>query len=187
MNARNPTLAASVAVLALAFSLTACTSGGNDRADDEQLAADREVAEAMVQAVLDVHAAEMNERRPARLVMGGWEYVAEANAEWSHRLATALRGLAEEMMEDSPDAPWLLGADVMEESVLLFAVYNTEDRADCCRTVGVSVWLRNGNLEFLPSDGVGYIDFLDPPHEVIASVVAAEEQYMRDRNGEAPP
>ena len=116
--------------------------------------------------------------------MGSWEYLAEANTDWSLRVATALRGLEDKMMEDSPEAPWLLSADFAEESELLCAVYNTEDRADCCPTVAVRVWLQNGKLEFRASDGVGYVDFVDPPQEVIASVLADEEQYMRDRNAE---
>ena len=107
---KNPRLAAPVAVLALAFLPAACTSFGDDLATDEELAADREAAEAMVQAVLDVHTAHMDSRRPARLVMGSWKYVATADTDWSHRLGAALRGLAEEMMEDSPEAPWLLSS-----------------------------------------------------------------------------
>ena len=179
---KNPRHAPPVAVLALAFLLTVCTNLGDDLANDDEVAADREAAEAMVQSVLDVHAAHTDSRRPARLVMGSWEYVAEAGTELSHRLGAALRGLEEEMMEDSPEAPWLLGADFMEESELLFAVYNTEDRSDCCRTVAVRVWLRNGKLEYRTSDGAGYIDFVNPPRTVIASVLAGEEQYMKDRD-----
>lgn len=181
---KNPRPAVPLAVLALAFLPATCTRFGDDVATDEEVAADREAAEAMVQAVLDVHAAEMGSRRPARLVMGSWQYVGEANTPWSHRLGAALRGLEEEMMEDSPEAPWLLSADFVEESELLFAVYNTEDRSDCCRTVAVAAWLRNGRLEFRTSDGVGYIDFANPPQEVIASVLAEEEQYLSDRNAE---
>ena len=179
---KNPEHAGLVAVLGLAAVLAACTSIGDDLANDEELAADREAAEAMVQAALDVHAAHMNSRRPARLIMGSWEYVAEANTDWSHRLATALQGLEEEMMEDSPAAPWLLGSGFVEDPELLFAVYNMEDPADCCLTVTVGVWLRNGKLVFHASDRVGYIDFANPPQEVLKSVLAREEQYMRDRN-----
>ena len=47
---KNPRLAGPVAVLALAAVLAACTSIGDDLANDEELAADREAAEAMVQA-----------------------------------------------------------------------------------------------------------------------------------------
>ena len=179
---KNPRLAAPVAVLALAFLPAACTSFGDDLATDEELAADREAAEAMVQAVLDVHTAHMDSRRPARLVMGSWKYVATADTDWSHRLGAALRGLAEEMMEDSPEAPWLLSSGRADESGVLFAVFDTEDRSSCCRTVAVAVELRNGKLEFRTSDGVGYIDFVDPPQTVVASVLAVEERYMRDRN-----
>lgn len=184
---KKPRHAPPVPVLALAFLLTACTSLGDDLTTDEEVAADREAAEAMVQAVLNVHAAHVDSRRPARLVMGSWEYVAEADTDLSHRLGAALRGLEEEMMEDSPEAPWLLSADFLEESELLFAVYNTEDRSDCCRTVAVRVWLRNGKLEYRTSDGVGYIDFVNPPQTVIASVLAEEERYMKDRHAREVP
>ncbi len=177
---KHPEHAGLAAVLGLATVLAACTT----LSDDEKVAADRKAAEAMVQAALDVHAAHMNSLRPARLVMGDWQYIADANTEWSHRLATALRGLEEEMMEDSPEAPWLLSSGHADESGVLFAVYNTEDRADCCPTVAVSVWLQNGKLEFRTSDGVGYVDFVDPPETMVESVMADEEQYMRSRNEE---
>ena len=177
---KNPRLAAPFTVLALASLLTACTNFGGDLANDEELAADREAAEALVQAALDVHAAHMNSRRPARLVMGSWQYIANANTDWSHRLGRALQGLEEEMMEDSPEAPWLLGSGHADESGVLFMVLDTEDRADCCPTVYVAVWLWNGKLEFRASDGVGYVDFVDPPQTVIESILAEEEQHMRD-------
>ena len=114
--------------------------------------------------------------------MGSWQYVAEVNTDWSHRLANALRELEEKMMEDSPEAPWLLSSGGADKSGVLFAVYDTEDPADCCLTVTVGVWLRNGKLVFRASDRVGYIDFANPPQEVLKSVLAREEQYMRDRN-----
>ncbi|MDE2676680.1 MAG: hypothetical protein OXI76_02105 [Gemmatimonadota bacterium] len=184
---KNPRPTTPVAVLALPFVLTACTGVGGDLANDEQVAADREAAEAMVRAVLDIHAGHMNNRRPARLLLGSWEYIAGANTDWSQRLAMALRGLEEEMMGDSPEAPWLVSYDVLEEEAL-FAVYDTEDRSHCCPTVAVRVWLRNGKLEFRASDRVGYIDFVDPPQTVVASVLAEEEQYLRDRKaGEQVP
>ena len=182
---KNPRLAAPVAVLALAALLASCSNVGDDLANDEAVAADREAAEAMVQAVLDVHAAHKDGRRPARLVMGDWQYVAEANTDWSPRLAMALRELEDEMMEDSPEAPWLLSAGVLEESSVLFQINNKEDPTHCCPTVWVRVWLRNGKLEFRSSDEVGYIDYMDPPQEVLEALLAAEEQYLRDRNGVA--
>ena len=178
---KNPRIATPVAVLALPFLLTACTGVGGDVANDEQVAADREAAEAMVQAVLGVHAAHMDSRRPARLVMGSWEHIAGANTEWSQRLAMALRGLEEEMIGDSPGAPWLVSYDVLDDDAL-FAIYDTEDPSHCCPTVAVRVWLRNGKLEFRASDRVGYIDFVDPPQTVVASVLAEEEQYLKDRD-----
>lgn len=205
---KNSTLAAPAAGLALAFLLTACTSIGSDLANDEQLATDREAVQAMVQAARDVYAAHMNTRRPARLVMGSWEHVAEANTDLGSRLGGALRELEDEMMGDSPAAPWLLspgrieeidlrdllteemmesetpkpfGPGVSEVSELVFVVYNKEDRSDCW-TVTVFVWLQNGKMEFLASDVVGYANFIDPPQQVLMSVLAEEEQHMKDWN-----
>ena len=181
---KDPRLAAPVAALALAAQLASCTGAGDNFANDEALAADREAAAEMVQTVLDVHAGDMNSRRPARLVMGSWQYVAEVNTDWSHRLANALRELEEKMMEDSPEAPWLLSSGGADKSGVLFAVYDTEDRSSCCRTVPVDVELRNGKLEFRTSDRVGYIDFVDPPQTVVESILAKEQRYMRDRDAE---
>ncbi len=171
-------------MLALASLLTACTGIGDNLADADELADDREAADAMIQAALDVHAAHMNGRRPARLLMGGWEHIAEANTEWSHRLATALRGLEDEMFEDSPEAPWLLSPLFAEESELVFEVYNKEDPTDCCRTIAVRVLVRNGKLELRTTDGLGYVDYADPPQEVVAAALADEEKYMRDLDAE---
>ena len=176
-NARHAGLAA---VLALAVLLAGCTAVGNHIATDEQAGADREATEAMIHAVLDVHAGRMNPRRRARLVMGSWEYVAETNEDWSQRLADALRGLEEEMMEDAPEAPWLLAPLFIEGSELVFEVYNKENAADCCPTVAVSVSLRDGRLDLRTSDGVGFVDYIRPPQEVLKSVLADEEQYMKD-------
>ena len=174
--------AAPVAVLLPAVLSTACTGLGDDLVDDEESAADREAAEAMVQTVLDIHAAHLNSRRPARLLTGHWQYVSEADTDWSHRLAIALRALEEEMMVASPEAPWLLSSGHADESGVNFAFFDTEDRARCCLSVAVVVWLSKGALEFRASDRVGYIDFVDPPQTVVASVLAEEGRYIELRN-----
>ena len=172
-----------VAVLALAAVLAACTSIGDDLANDEELAADREAAEAMVQAAVDIHAAHMNSRRPARLVMGTWEYIAKANTAWSQRLVPVMQELEEEMMEDSPEAPWLLTPGRADESGLAFKVFDREKPRNCCPLVYMRVQLLNGKLEW-SQRGVGYVDYVRPPQEILESALAREGQYMRDRKME---
>ena len=186
---KNPGHAGLVAVLALAALLAACTISGDDLANDEELAADREAAEAMVQAAVDIHAAymvdiggaDMNSRRPARLVMGTWEYIAKANTDWSQRLVPVMQELEEAMMEDSPEAPWLLIPGWADESGLAFKVFDREKPINCCPLVYMRVQLRNGKLAW-SQKGVGYVDYVRPPQEILESVLAREEQYMRDRN-----
>ena len=95
-------------LIAAPVALAMATGAGCDPGSEMTQATPEDIkaAQAVVEIVTENYG--VTRPQPARVVLGTWNAIAEANAEWSDRLAMAMRDVAERAYHESPEAPRLL-------------------------------------------------------------------------------
>lgn len=147
--------------------------------------ADVEAAQAVVETATEGF------DRPARIVLGSWSAMSEADGEWSVRLAGGMRSVAEEAYRRSPHAPLLLritGSGNHPSSAVWggwvsIMVIDKENLtyAQCCSIYHVDVRLDGGSWKVrreIDIAGIGHPSSLDR----LVEETEALEMRFRDEN-----
>jgi len=147
--------------------------------------ADVEAAQAVVQTATEGF------DRPARIVLGSWNAMSEADGEWSVRLAGGMRSVAEEAYRRSPHAPLLLRitesgnhpSSAVWDGWVKIMMIDKENLtyAQCCSYYHVDVKLDGGSWEVrreIDMAGIGHPASLDR----LVEEIEADETRFRDGN-----
>ena len=170
-------------LIAAPVALAMATGAGCDPGSEMTQATPEDIkaAQAVVEIVTENYG--VTRPQPARVVLGTWNAIAEANAEWSDRLAMAMRDVAERAYHESPEAPRLLrimGAkdypNSSEWDGYIEVMVIDKESEYCCASYLVEVRLE-GNDWQIHDDFMATIHDFSFPNRVIEDTEAFEMRF----------